>query len=331
MPANRYTPALEGFGNLAAALVTGPQQRRRNDLEEDERRLRARDHELSIANAMQLRQDRQSELDQRKGEREQDRGTRASEHAEEMALREKELGLRTGKATKPEPIPGYVLSDIERRAQQAALARGLMMTDPESKQLIPRTARAADPGTGVTARDAADPEEIDRIRRTLFTEAGYHPKNYLPLSGDNRWEEIIRGTPEMLARPEGDAPPIHDQNLTNLPGPSSSRGDDRRPLPADRSDLNDLQQVVTTGEAPVRAPAAKAPPALVPGFGGMSISAGMPGGVMTPAPTTAKPKDLASALQSLPPADLGAWKRILATGDRARIEAARKRILAGAR
>ena len=115
-----YAPAVDGFDNLLAAIVTN-QRARRQDRERDAERSSAReDRKLDREMTMQDRKDRLEAAIQ-------DRQDRIDQMEKDRASREKLAGIKTD--DKQEFIPREVLGYVTEQADRDAMAAGELVQD----------------------------------------------------------------------------------------------------------------------------------------------------------------------------------------------------------
>lgn len=334
MNQNPYNPAIRGFDNLAAAVVTGRRERRRRLADDQDREERRQERESSLEAAMMGRREQADSMaEERKLRREEragddtrrerwrgeDQATRASEREQDAAYHDRQLGIQEGRVAE-QPMPAAQLADINRRADQAALAKGLMVMDPDSHRPVPRTARDANIETGRPARAAADPAELESLRSGMFVGTGRNPRS---LRKDPAFDEPTQGVPDMLRR--------------SIVEPGASR-----PV-RQSSHVFDIGHNTAPNDRNPDSFAPHATGAPVPGRASTGYQDPRPGAFVlgdSRIPNAAEwnasqdanvSPDFVSALSAQSPADQAAWRRILVGGDLQRIKEARRRILAGGR
>jgi hypothetical protein len=182
---NKYTPLLDGFDNLASALMLAPKMAKANRIADEDRADRKAREERALARALLLEERHNTE-------RAEDRAMRKAEFEEWQ---------RVNKARYPGgEAAGKPLSVAERKylddqAEADALAKGLLILDENGKPILAtRSMPVIGPdgrpatnwrGSPVMEDQPIDPNEISGLRDSKYISSGINPQNYLPIGEKN--------------------------------------------------------------------------------------------------------------------------------------------------
>jgi hypothetical protein len=248
---NKYAPLLDGFDNLASALMLAPKMAKANRIADEDRADRKKREEQALARALLLDQRHDMERGEDRAMRKEDHALRQKALARNLSLdelREAERvddrarqnaytdeRIRESKAGHPDgasagrPLSATELNDLNDRFGAYAESKGLMVTDPNTGKRVPATRTVpvmgddnkqkrswqglGFPGWPVTEDKPVDYNEVEALRSEFFQSQGVDPRTYTRI---NRQTTAPVEQPKV-GQPAPAATPVTAPMDTNLP------------------------------------------------------------------------------------------------------------------